>query len=219
MAHPEHAPTLALLHEQHLVRTAVARELRDMAPYQLAAEVEDAAGFKRAFALGPPPTAVLLSIEAALADECAMLRWLMKYMPTVRNVLLGAELPVGTMVRVLRAGAHGFGCTRTKLDQLRKVLDSVCAGALAFPACLEAYLRDHLPEPQEHTERAPTKRERQVLILLGRSDHPTLVTIAKELGISLGRVKTIRAKLCKVYKVNGRGGLVLLGMRLGLVKA
>ena len=213
----EYAPTVALLHEVGLLSTALGRHLREVTPYRLAAEAEDPAGFKRAFALCPPPTAVVLSVERALADDCAMLRWLMEHMPAARNVLCGPEPPVCTLMRLLRAGAHGFYSTRWKVERLSTILDSVCAGALAFPPCLETYLRERLPIPEEHTERALTERERQVLRLIGTPNGPTLLAIARELKISLGRVNNICAKLRKLYKVKGKNGLALLALRLGVV--
>lgn len=208
---------VAVLHGEELVRRALGRELRDSSPFGLAAEVEDPAGFKRAFALGPPPTAVILSVESALADDCAMLRWLMKHMPAARNLLCGPEPPLCHLVRLARAGAHGFFCTRSKLELLCGKLESVCAGALAFPPSLEAYLRQHLPIPTEHTERAPTERECDVLRLVGSTKGFTYAAIAKELGISVIRVKKICSNLCKVYKVKGKNGLARLALRLAVV--
>ena len=217
MATTEHAPTVALLHGEELVRRALGRELRESSPYSLAAEAEDPAGFKRAFALGPPPTAVVLSVESALADDCAMLRWLMKHMPAARTLLCGTEPPLCNLVRLVRAGAHGFFCTRGRLELLRAKLDSVCAGALAFPPAMESYLRQHLPIPAEHSERTPTKRESDVLRLVGNTKGYTHDAIAAELGLSVARVKKICGKLCKLYQVKGKNGLALLAQRLGLV--
>lgn len=217
MATTEHAPTVALLHGEDLVRRALGRELRESCGYGLAAEVEDPADFKRAFALGPPPTAVVLSVETALADDCAMLRWLLKHMPAVRTLLCGTEPPLCTLVRLVRAGAHGFFSTRGRLELLRGTLDSVCAGALAFPPCMESYLREHLPLPAEHTERAPTVRECDVLRLVGSTKGSTYAAIAEELDLSVARVKKICGKLCKLYQVKGKNGLALLAQRLGLV--
>lgn len=219
MATTEHAPTVAVLHGEELVRRALGCELRESSPYSLAAEVADPAGFKRAFALGSPPTAVVLSVEYALADDCAMLRWLLKHMPAARNLLCGTEPPLCAMVRLVRAGAHGFFCTRGRLALLRGTLDSVCAGALAFPQSIETYLREHLPLPAEHGERVPTNRERDVLRLVGSPKGHTQVEIAAELGLSLVRVKNICSKLRKLYQVKGMNGLALLALRLGLVEA
>ena len=205
------------MHGEELVRRALGRELRESTPYALAAEVEDPAGFKRAFALGPPPTAVVLSVESALADDCAMLRWLMKHMPAARNLLCGTEPTLCKLVRLVRAGAHGFFCTRSRLELLRGTLDSVCAGALAFPPAMESYLRQHLPIPTEHTERKPTKRECDVLRLVGSPKGLTQVEIAEELRLSVARVKKICSKLRELYQVKGMNGLALLAQRLGLV--
>lgn len=217
MATTERAPRVALLHGEELVRRALGRELRETTPYALAAEVEDPAGFKRAFALGSPPNAVILSVESALADDCAMLRWLMKHMPASRNLLCGTEPALCHLVRLMRAGAHGFFCTRNRMELLRATLDSVCAGALAFPPAMESYLRQHLPIPAEHTERAPTARERDVLRLMGSTKGSTHAAVAEELGISEVRVKKICAKLCELYQVKGKNGLALLAQRLGVV--
>ena len=213
----EHAPTVAVLHGEELVRKALARELREASPYALAAVVADPAAFKRAFALGTPPNAVVLSLETAMADDCAMLRWLLKHMPAARNLLCGPEPPLCDLVRSVRAGAHGFFCTRGKLALLCGTLASVCAGALIFPPAMESYLREHLPIPTEHTERKPTKRECDVLRLVGSPKGFTQVQIAGELRLSVVRVKKICSNLRKLHQVKGMNGLALLAQRLGVV--
>jgi DNA-binding NarL/FixJ family response regulator len=216
MDEEEHARTVALLHEDALARRTLRDLVQEPGTFKLVAELEDSTALKRTFAIITAPQALLMSLEGALEEDCALLAWLRRQLPTVRVVVLGPEPAVPCMVRLLRAGACGFCCTRKKLDRLTVVVEQVLAGALHYPESVYVYLRTVLPEEAVEATTGLSDRQREVLIHHAKGNCRSRVAIAKAMNISASRVHDICRTLCKRYKVSGTSGLVKLALRMGL---
>ncbi len=212
--------TLALLHEETLLRQSMAQVLAERQRYTVLAQVADPPAFKRAFALGTAPQAVLLSLETAQHDGCAVLHWLATHMSATRVLLLGRHPEPEGLVSSLRAGAHGFHCTRDTMDRLCLVLEHVLQGALHFPSSVHHQLRQMLPA-QEHARPAatlptPTECQCEFLRWVAAPGELTYTEIAQRMRTSRSAIDKLRARIFKRYHIQGKTGLVRLALQLGL---
>lgn len=222
--HPEHHP-IAVLHEQTLIRQGLVRLINELGNYTVVADAATPPAFKRACASGPTPQAVVLSVEAATANGYAQLTWLVTHLPTARILVVGTPPPPTEQLVLFLAGAHGFLCTRQATERLRLVLDHLLAGALHFPPEVLPHLRalrpalSYLNAVQDATKtHRISDRQREFLRWVASKGSPTYQQIAGYMGIKLRTVEKYRDILFERFDLNGKPGLVLLAVRLGLVE-
>jgi DNA-binding NarL/FixJ family response regulator len=122
--------------------------------------------------------------------------------PSVRVVVMTADPRIELVREARAAGASGLVTTSTPFDQIAAVLRLDVRGRLMIDAdvVLQAANGHDVDTPDvdlRTTESTLTRRELEVLTLLGRGLDPT--SIASELGLSVhtarGHVKRILAKL------------------------
>jgi DNA-binding NarL/FixJ family response regulator len=122
----------------------------------------------------------------------------------------------------LRAGASGFVVKDMALDDILAAIRVVAAGdALIAPGVTRRLIADFLERPGPPPERSPrpvgsiTKREREVLSLVGRGRSNS--EIADELFITVGTAKSHVARLFTKLDARDRVQLVITAYEMGLV--
>ena len=218
---PMHAPepprTVAILHEETILRQALSGLISGMAVYKVNADVGDVPALKRAFALGNAPDALVLSLGHACEAQGAVAQWMRKHVPATRLVALGAEPGLQTLVELFRIGIHGFCNSRNDMDRLRTVLTHVCGGALDFPQEVHAAICGMLAPVQLLAEDKPHKETHVALMrILKRSDGPIYEVAAEEMKVSIHTIYKYVDEIGKRYGVKGKGGVIKLAVQLGL---
>jgi DNA-binding NarL/FixJ family response regulator len=122
--------------------------------------------------------------------------------------------------RALRAGARAVLPRHASAEQIRAAVQAAAAGLAALPATLAtAVLDDRSSDSKQPSleggDRALTRREREILALLGEG------LVNKEIGVRL-RISehTVKAHLAAIYEkleASNRAEAVATGLRRGLV--
>ena len=200
--------TIALLHEHRWVRTSIGLLLKAEPDLQLVGEVDDEPGFKRSFALRPPPKLVLLSLRYE-----GFLPWLLKNMTDCAPMVMG-PMNEEVAVRLFCAGALGCCPEACAPEEVLRMVHHVQDGTIHFPRNVLVWVRAKLPAP--HPTPAPelSERQEQFLRLLIGPDSPTYPCIAERMNVCLGRVNNIAGKLCKRFQLKGKAGLVRFATEL-----
>lgn len=216
--HPPEPPrTVAILHEETILRQALSGLISGMAVYKVHADVGDVPALKRAFALGNAPDALVLSLAHACEAQGAVAQWMRKHLPSTRLVALGAEPGLQTLIELFRSGFHGFCNSRNDLDRLRTVLTHVCAGALDFPQEVHAAICSMLAPVQLLADNKQHKDTHVALMrILKRGDSPTYEVAAKDMRISIHTIYKYVDEIGKRYGVKGKGGVIKLAVQMGL---
>jgi DNA-binding NarL/FixJ family response regulator len=129
--------------------------------------------------------------------------------PNVRIILLTDEHQPHKVREALRHGARGLVDKAASPDAIRSAIAAVAAGQRYISPSISSFLADSL------TLQSLTEREMDVLALLCRGHCNK--TIANDLVISLGTVKThVRAVMGKLHS-RSRTEAVMMAYRLGLV--
>lgn len=208
--------SIVLLHEQALLRQAVAHLFAEQPGARLQAQAADVPALKRALAVNTTPQLLLLSAEAALADQCGLLFWLAKQCPTTRLLVLGNRTPAEALYATLCAGAHGYYCTAQARDRMLTVAQQLLDGAIHFPDAVLAHLRTLRPawEPDpvdDDRPIAPCQREFVRWLLM--PEDLSYAEIAEGMGKSIYAVKKYATNLFKRFATNSKSGLVKIALR------
>ncbi len=213
--------TLALLHAQTIFRQALAGSIGELGPYEVVADVADVPAFKRIFSVKPPPDLLIVGVDTALEQNCAMLCWMGRYMPQVKMLLLGPEPPPPQLYNAFCAGANGHLSPDHGHDRLQRALDHIACGSFCFPETLRAYLRtrplaEDRPPAKLKPDKPLTPRQTEFLTLLAGPGELSYVAIAVRMRITRAAVDKHVAALCKRFGLHGKGGLIKLAIDLGL---
>jgi DNA-binding NarL/FixJ family response regulator len=178
-------------------------------------------GLQTIFAEGGPVEIILLSvpgamdasgvslilIDAACTDHIfELLDSFRRTRPHLRLIVLGLEVDLDFIQRIIGAGAKGYLSHMAKESEVRLAIEVVQGGSVWAPRKVLSNLIDASSAEARRVdfETAPkfTEREIQVLRLLV-AGHPNRV-IAEELGIDLTTVKKHVGKLMRKLGVDNR---------------
>jgi DNA-binding NarL/FixJ family response regulator len=167
----------------------------------------------------PAPSVVLLDVDGIDADPA---EWVATAAADGRNVLvLHSRDDVAVLVSCLEAGALGFQTKDLDLPGLVAALSAVSAGEAVVPRqMLGGLLRDLIDKRRQDDDRmrlynALTRREREILVLLGRGQDQD--GIARELVISPQTARTHIQNVLSKLEVHSRMEAVTFAHELGLV--
>ena len=209
---------LILIHRRSLLRNSLAALVARQAPFHLLAEGADPPTLKQLLAFGHRPHLLLLCWDNATADDHALLHWLARHHPNCTQLVLGHHEPTPDLVPLFVAGAHGYLNVHEAPEALHKTMTHLVDGAICYPACTWAALRQRLPytRPRENL-RMPSPLQCEFLRQVAAPDCPSYAEVAKRMGKSIHAVEQYRMILFRRYGIKGKGGLVRLAMELGLV--
>ncbi len=207
-----------LIHRRPLLRSSLAALVAPPAPFRLLAEGADPPTLKQHLALGHFPHLLLLCWDTATADGHALLHWLVKHHPSSKVLVLGHHDPPPDLVPLFLAGVHGYLHVHEAPDALRSTMTHLLDGALCYPTCTWATLRQRLPytRPRDNL-RMPSPTQCEFLRQVAATDCPSYPEVARRMRKSIHAVEQYRSILFKRYDLKGKGGLIRLAMELGLV--
>lgn len=210
--------TLALLYEDELLCTALARILGAMPGYRLLQHVGDTRALKRAAAVGQHPRVYLLGLATAMADDRALLYWCRLHLPDTYLVLLGQHPEPADLLAAIPAGANAFVCTRDGEATLGRVLDCVVDGGQHWPTRTWDQLRTalcHRSAPPGNSTSTLTGRQRELLRWKADGAGYTNKDIAERMHISESAVEKLCKTICAAHDLKGRAALVVFAAQQG----
>jgi len=214
-----------IVDDHPLVREALARVLPQLGRQ---VDVLQAGSVGRALAelAAHPDTAlVLLDLTLPDAEGTSAVKRIREAQPSASVVVFSAVDNRGTVLSALDSGATGFISKRSSAAILLSALHLVLAGEVYIPpeALSDQTASPRVARPESPGARVPqqtvedlglTQRQAEVLKLLVQGK-PNKV-ICRELGVSVGTVKTHTAAIFRALRVSNRTQAVFAVNRLGI---
>jgi len=132
----------------------------------------------------------------------------------IRVVFMSAD-PKPPIYDAVALGASGYLTMKAGAQELRSVLDAVAANSVGFSAAAQQLLAEEVRVRGRAERPSVTKREQQILRLMGEGLSST--EMSERLGISCSTVKTHAHNLLKKLGVNSRTQAVLVALRYKLI--
>jgi DNA-binding NarL/FixJ family response regulator len=190
--------------------------------------LEGAGFFVRAAALASEDLAedvALLFVDLALSDIDSIdyLRRMRRHRPDVPIVGIGARTEDARVIAAFSAGAHGCIFADDPRERLVASVHEALDGGRPMSRGMAPLLAEHIRTSRRLSSstmpavRPLTERERVVLCEMARGH--SYEDIGRVLGVTVNTVRTYVRSLYEKLHVNSRTEAVLLGIKLGVVRA
>jgi DNA-binding NarL/FixJ family response regulator len=161
------------------------------------------------------PDVILIDLVMPHLDGVQAMRELRDRVPGARTVVLTSFLDDEHLLPAMRAGAAGYLLKNVQPQELARAVRAAVAGEVLIDPAVAARLVDTLEDGRDDRVEQLTRREREVLALIGRG-FPNK-RIADELGIAEKTVKVHVSHVLAKLGVADRTQAALFAVREGLV--
>lgn len=163
------------------------------------------------------PDVVLTDISMPRLDGLAVTESLRKELPGTKVIVLTVHSNRDFILRIIKAGAHGYVSKEAPTETLVRAIETVHQGRTFFtPEVAQAALTQLVANGgKEASPTQLTDRERQVLILIaeGQSNKE----IANRLGIGVRTIETHRERIMRRLDIHSVAGLTKYAISNGLI--
>jgi DNA-binding NarL/FixJ family response regulator len=161
------------------------------------------------------PDVVLMDLVMPRLDGVGAMRELRSRLPGVRVIVLTSFADDDRLLPAVQAGAAGYLLKNAQPQELARAIRAAHAGEALLDPSVAARLLDSIAQPPGRPPDPLTRREREVLELIGRGLSNR--RIARELGIAEKTVKTHVGHVLAKLGVTDRTQAALHAVRAGLV--
>lgn len=164
------------------------------------------------------PDIIVLDVVMPGISGIELLRRLGDNHPELKVLVFSAKQEPQIVRSLVQEGIHGYVNKNSKLQDLRRAIETIMAGGTWFSEDFSRSVREALATPSRHPDGMMdmlTPREREIAVLIARSHSSK--EVARLLDISIKTAENHRANLMRKLGVRDVAGLVRLIIRLGLV--
>lgn len=165
------------------------------------------------------PDLVLLDLQMPEMDGVDTLRVLSKTYPALKVVILTSHYNATMILKMIELGACAFLAKNTPLEELVATIKNVIDNGFHYDSFTVKLLWERTKgerPPADEGDKALTKREREVLELIGKQY--TNKEIADELHISPRTVEGHRNRMLEKTGSKNTVGLILYAIERGIVE-
>jgi two-component system, NarL family, nitrate/nitrite response regulator NarL len=163
------------------------------------------------------PDVILTDISMPKMDGLTMAESMRRELPAVRILVLTVHSNKDFILRIIKAGAHGYVSKEAPTDTLVKAIETIHQGHTYFsPEIAQAALTQLVANGgKENSSIELTEREREVLVLIaeGQSNKE----IANHLGIGVRTIETHRERIMRRLDIHSVAGLTKYAISTGLI--
>jgi two-component system, NarL family, invasion response regulator UvrY len=210
------APYKLILADDHiLLRDALANLINNFDAFTVTAVAGNGQEVIHAIANGCQADIALMDLNMPLMDGYEAAKWLSEHHPAIKIIILTMYDSEIALIRLLKAGVHGFLKKDIHPDELKNALLTVAAG--------EYYYSNHTTVKIASLFRKPLALQKATLsdieieFLKLASTDMTYKEIAQALGMTPRHVDNYRDALFTKLDVKSRVGLAIYAVKNGII--
>ena len=207
---------LMLADDHRMLREGLSRSMREQG-FDIVGEAGDGAEAV-ALALAVRPDVILMDVTMPEIDGVEACRQVRAQLPDTKVVMLTMHADQGVLTSAIRAGATGYLVKDCSTEEIASAVRMAAGGETALSPQLAASMLNEVrrwDQPHKEEERVVTKREEEVLQLIG--DGCSTPEVAEKLYISQKTVKNHLASIYQKLDARDRTQAVLQAVRMGIV--
>lgn len=213
---------IAVVDDHTLFRKGLISLIRSFDPsYDVIIEAGDGAEFLGLLQPDNLPHILVLDMEMPRMDGFELVQKLRRIHPGIHILVVSMISREETIIRILRAGIKGYLTKDVAPLELNKAIQSLLNNQFYFTDFISGKLLSMVlhPEGTTHTpEVHPLLNERELQFVKLACSEDTYQEIADKMFLSLKTIEGYRASAFEKLNIKSRAGLVLYGIRTGLVK-
>ncbi len=162
------------------------------------------------------PHVILLDVKMPIMDGIATMKWLKKYRPFVKVIVLSMEDEETTVLSMIKNGAKGYLLKDIEPDLLKKALDTVVNDGYFHTDIVTLALMHNLDDEPKKLKFDLKDKELQFIQLA--CEEKTYKEIADEMMLSPKTIDGYRQHLFELFKVKNRIGLMIFAIKNNLIE-
>ena len=165
------------------------------------------------------PDIVLLDIMMPIMDGFETARWLSKNHPDILILALSMHDEEEMLIKMIRSGAKGYLLKNVHASELERALDSLMEKGFYYPDWIaNKVIRNLSRDVDGHSSSKVQLNDRELAFLQYASSELTYKEIGEKMFCSPRTVESYRDSLFEKLGYKTRIGLVLYGLKNGLIK-
>ncbi len=212
--------TVALVDDHELVRNGLRAIVNEFKGYSVIFEALNGKDFIKQSKLHPIPDIVILDITMPVMDGYETAAWIRKNLPETKVLALSMLDNETAVIRMVKNGARGYVLKDSKPIHLQQALDAVRDHGFFMNEMVNMKMVNYLNGSMEHAKRENILEnisEREAEFLVHAASELSYKEIAEEMKVSPRTVEGYRDSLFLKLDVKTRIGLVLFGLKHGMI--
>jgi len=213
---------IAVVDDHTLFRKGLISLIRSFDPsYDVIIEAGDGAEFLGLLQPDNLPHILVLDMEMPRMDGFELVQKLRRIHPGIHILVVSMISREETIIRILRAGIKGYLTKDVAPLELNKAIQSLINNQFYFTDFISGKLLSMVLHPEgtpQTPETHPLLNERELQFVKLACSEDTYQEIADKMFLSLKTIEGYRASAFEKLNIKSRAGLVLYGIRTGLVK-
>lgn len=191
--------------------------------YSVTMQASDGQEFLNKLKFLQVPDIAIIDVHMPVLDGVETINALIREYPNVKSLALTFDGSNQTLIRCIKAGAKGFLLKNTGRDRLLEALNMISSGEVfQDPRPIETESGSLFQPGLKDLERkallgSMSERELEFMRHVCSDNEHTYAQIAKKMNVHRRTVDNYRISLFNKFSIKSKAGLVLLGVRCGLV--
>jgi len=214
-----------IIDDHHIVRGGLSSLLSSVDEYEILHEAGNGKEYLACIKDGNLPDIAIVDLQMPIMDGYDTILELTKSYPSIKTLALTVDPSEESMIRALKNGARGFIRKNAAPTALKHAINSIVTTGYFFnEETHKLYTANPSLKTKSEVKRDEiidriTAREKEFLILVCDDAELTYDQIADRMGITSRTVDYYRNELFEKFEIKSKAGLVLFGIKWGLLEA
>lgn len=205
---------IAIVDDHTLFRSGLSSLMEEFDEIKVVFEATNGVDFQEKLKKNEPISVVLMDINMPIMDGYATAKWITENFPSINILALSMFEDEKAIIEMLKAGAGGYLLKESKPSELLLAIKTIKEKGFYINDLVSGRLLVSLKQNEEKVQFS----EKELIFLQYCSTELTYKEVADKMNISPRTVDNYREALFAKLNIKSRTGLVVYGIKNGLIK-